>query len=484
MTNMHELIILGTKNRLRPVMLTAGAAAMGFLPMAISSGAGAEVQRPLATVVIGGLVTSTMLTMIALPLVFEIFYNVKSIKLFPFRIIRSATIILLLLLIVPTISATGQNTDLKLNDVIAITLQNNREIAASALKVEESKMLKKTAFAPGKTNITYGTDQNNIAENGCPLKVFGIEQSISFPTLYSAESKSKQIDISIAETRLNMQKNESSKNVSDVFFNYQMLVNKRNIYKTLDSLFAQLLVNSEIRLGKGDISHLEVLNIKAKQSQISILLKALNVDIENAYRKLKVIMNDDTDFTVSEIFELLPSITVTPDSLPVYQLLKLQNDYSNSLIQISKNKTLPDFSLNYFSGSNKYVNSKYYHGFQVGVAVPLFFGSDKGRTQAAIISDNSQKLISQNEMNLIKNRLDELINKQLKYKALLDNYYSSGKVLHDEIMRTALKSYQIGEINFYQFVSSFETAVQIQIDYFENIYGYNVSTSEIMYFSK
>ena len=66
--SMRELIIKGTKERLRPVMLTAGAAAMGFLPMAISTGAGAEVQRPLATVVIGGLITSTMLTMIALPL--------------------------------------------------------------------------------------------------------------------------------------------------------------------------------------------------------------------------------------------------------------------------------------------------------------------------------------------------------------------------------------------------------------------------------
>jgi len=83
---MRELIIQGTINRLRPVMLTAGAAAMGFLPMAISSGAGAEVQRPLATVVIGGLVTSTMLTMIALPIMFEIFYNIRSIKFFSFKI--------------------------------------------------------------------------------------------------------------------------------------------------------------------------------------------------------------------------------------------------------------------------------------------------------------------------------------------------------------------------------------------------------------
>jgi cobalt-zinc-cadmium resistance protein CzcA len=484
MTGMREIIMTGTKNRLRPVMLTAGAAAMGFLPMAISTGAGAEVQRPLATVVIGGLFTSTLLTLIALPLMFEMFYNIKSIRFFPFKVIRSKTCILLFFTLIPAVSAYSQNKKLLISDAVEIALQNNREIAAYALKVEESKMLKKTAFAPGKTNFTYGTDQNNIAENNHPLNVVGIEQNLSFPTLYSAESKSKQIEISMAEARLEVQKKECAKNVAAAFFYYQMLVSKRDVSKMLDSLFTQLLVKSNKRESIGDISHLEILNIKAKKNQLSIILNALNIDIENAHKKLKVLMNYDADFTVSEIPELLPLLTFTPDSLPVYRLLKLENDYFNSLIQVSKNKTLPDFSLNYFLGSNRYENSKYYHGFQVGVAVPLFFGSEKGRTHAAKLSSDSQNLLSQNEMDLIKNRLNELINQQLKYKALLDNYNSSGKLLHDEIMRTALKSYQLGEINFYQFVSSYETAVQIQIEYYENFYGYNVATSEIMYFSK
>jgi cobalt-zinc-cadmium resistance protein CzcA len=484
MTNMRELIMTGTKNRLRPVMLTAGAAAMGFLPMAISTGAGAEVQRPLATVVIGGLFTSTLLTMIALPLLYEVFYNVKSIRLFPFKVIRDKSIMLLFFMLIPAVSAYSQDRKFLLKEVLEIALQNNRELEVYSMKVEESKMLRKTAFAPGKTNLTYGTDQNNIAENGHPLNVFGIEQSISFPTLYSAESKSKQIEISMAEARLNIQKNECAKNVANAFFNVQMLINKREVSIMLDSLFNQLLEVSEKRESKGDISHLEVLNIKAKRNQLSIVLNALNVEIENAFKKLKIIMNYDADFEVSEMPELLPSISYTPDSLPVYQLLKLENDYFNSLIQISKNKTLPDFSFNYFLGSNRFENSKYYHGFQVGVAVPLFFGNDKGRTQAAKISGEAQNLLSKNEMILIKNRLNELINQQNKYKALLDYYNTSGKILHDEIMRTALKSYELGEINFYQFVGSYETAVQIQMEYFENIYGYNISTSEIKYFSK
>lgn len=62
-----EAIRTGAISRLRPVLMTAAVASFGFLPMAISGTAGAEVQRPLATVVIGGLVTSTLLTLLVLP---------------------------------------------------------------------------------------------------------------------------------------------------------------------------------------------------------------------------------------------------------------------------------------------------------------------------------------------------------------------------------------------------------------------------------
>lgn len=83
--NLRERIMRGTRDRLRPVLLTASAAAMGFLPMAISSSAGAEVQRPLASVVIGGLITSTMLTMVALPLLYAVFENFEGVKFWPFK---------------------------------------------------------------------------------------------------------------------------------------------------------------------------------------------------------------------------------------------------------------------------------------------------------------------------------------------------------------------------------------------------------------
>jgi cobalt-zinc-cadmium resistance protein CzcA len=64
--DLRKIVLMGTKVRLRPVLMTAFVASLGFLPMAISNGAGAEVQRPLATVVIGGLMVATFLTLIVL----------------------------------------------------------------------------------------------------------------------------------------------------------------------------------------------------------------------------------------------------------------------------------------------------------------------------------------------------------------------------------------------------------------------------------
>jgi cobalt-zinc-cadmium resistance protein CzcA len=65
----------GTLTRLRPVLMTALVASLGFLPMAIATGTGAEVQRPLATVVIGGILSSTVLTLLVLPLLYHLTYR-------------------------------------------------------------------------------------------------------------------------------------------------------------------------------------------------------------------------------------------------------------------------------------------------------------------------------------------------------------------------------------------------------------------------
>jgi len=71
----HKAIEHGVQSRIRPVVMTALMAAIGLLPAAISTGIGSETQKPLAIVVIGGLITSTLLTLLILPVIYSIIYN-------------------------------------------------------------------------------------------------------------------------------------------------------------------------------------------------------------------------------------------------------------------------------------------------------------------------------------------------------------------------------------------------------------------------
>jgi cobalt-zinc-cadmium resistance protein CzcA len=86
----YDAVVSGARRRLRPVLMTACVASFGFLPMAISTSTGAEVQRPLASVVIGGLVTSTLLTLFLLPVLYEwVFENARS---SPLRAVSEASV--------------------------------------------------------------------------------------------------------------------------------------------------------------------------------------------------------------------------------------------------------------------------------------------------------------------------------------------------------------------------------------------------------
>ena len=241
----REVILNGTKDRLRPVMLTAGAAAMGFLPMAISTGAGAEVQRPLATVVIGGLFTSTMLTMVALPLLFEIFYNVVGIKFFPLRFIRAKQIMIFLLIAAPSSTIFAQPRELKINEVVDIALRNNKELKAYALRTEAKEALKSSALLFDKTNITYGTDQNNIAENNHPLRVWGVTQNFTSPAQYFAEKKIKGAEYEISAAEYKLQVIELIKNVSLKYIELQVEQEKLANFKDIESLYTRILNGAE-----------------------------------------------------------------------------------------------------------------------------------------------------------------------------------------------------------------------------------------------
>lgn len=151
MKDVKQRILTGTKTRLRPVLMTASVASLGFLPMALSTGAGAEVQRPLATVVIGGLITATLLTLLVLPILYLIFNNSHKNKSYGFKKgmnfspknNKTLSIVLLLSFSGSFAKLNAQNTAITLEQAIDVALKQNLTIQASKLQTRSLQRLQK-----------------------------------------------------------------------------------------------------------------------------------------------------------------------------------------------------------------------------------------------------------------------------------------------------------------------------------------------------
>ncbi|HNP33920.1 MAG TPA: CusA/CzcA family heavy metal efflux RND transporter, partial [Flavobacterium sp.] len=136
-----QRIYKGSAARLRPILATATVASLGFLPMALSTSAGAEVQKPLATVVIGGLLTSTLLTLFVLPVLYYLVMTPKK----PKKVNPVITVIALLLTSSLSYTANAQTNPLQLNDALQLAIKNYPAIEQASLQTKQQQTLTKTA---------------------------------------------------------------------------------------------------------------------------------------------------------------------------------------------------------------------------------------------------------------------------------------------------------------------------------------------------
>lgn len=482
---LRDLIIQGSVDRLRPVLLTAAAAAMGFLPMAISTGAGAEVQRPLATVVIGGLITSTMLTMIALPLLFEIFNNPAGIKSRLLRFLKSKSISIILIFTFISIGSSAQTNELDLNKIVTIAVENNKELKAYELGISKVKTQRKSERNIDKTSLYYEYDQNNIAANGFPLNIFGVEQSFNFPSVYFKQSTLNKIEVNIAQIEYTQKKQVLTKEISKVYYELQFLLHKREIFTVIDSMVSNFSDKAEYRFEVGETGRLDMLNAQAKRQQFNTVLSNIDFDVINAYQKLKSMMNYEQSFNVpkEDITILLPNEFNVNSTLQA-EIYKLNTEFQNAVLQVERNKLLPDITIGYFNGTNKYIGAEHYHGFQVGLAIPIFYGGQKSKIAAQKISLDIAENYNYQNLNYLSSRYEEYANELKKYQIMIENYQVNGKILSDEIIRTSTKTYNEGEIGFFEFIMSFENSVNIESDFLENVYNYNRIVLEMNYLTK
>ena len=475
--DVNERIIKGTKERLRPVILTAAAAALGFLPMAISTNAGAEVQRPLATVVIGGLITATILTLVVLPVLYALF-DVKKFKMKLKN--KSKSTIIVLLFFIPIVGFS-QEKALGLEEAISIATTNNKELLIKRMEVSKATKLIGSAFDISNTNFYYLNDKTNLGINGKPFETFGIEQIIEFPTVYFKKRKVGKINASMEDISYSIAKNQLEKEVSQQYYSIVYLNAKKVYLKTIDSLYETFSNAAKRKFELGATSYLEMITAQSKQKQFSVALNQLENDLNMAYESFNLLLQTDKKVEVKSA-ELL-KVTVND--------INLNNHFLNAYYQendklfkaknaLETQKLLPDLSFNYFNSKDLAANVSV-NSFQAGVSIPIFFFGKNSKIAASKIEKDiaNERIKSVNlKLNAKYNSLLEELKRtevELKY------YYESGEKLANEILKTAISSFKNGEIDFFQYIQSIENSNQIKISYLSTLNSYNKIALDINY---
>ena len=472
MKDMRQLIIVGATDRLRPVMLTAAAAAMGFLPMAVSTGSGAEVQKPLATVVIGGLITSTMLTMVVLPLLFMLFNDEQGLKYKFVKQFKTKNFMLPLLFLLSVGTASAQ--ELSLQKAIDLALANNQEYRAAQLRIEERKALAEPSFELDKTRIYYGYDQANLSQNDHPLHTVGIEQTFQFPTVFAERNRASDIEVQIAEAELQRQKLILTGQVSAAYMHIVSLNAKHDFLQQIDSLYGQLDAGAATRYKLGDISQLDRMNAQAKKQQTELDLKQLAFDIANAHKTLAALLQTTEPYEISSReLTLIPLSETNPESQAYLQKIRLTSTYLTATAKIERQRLLPDFTASYFYSNNTFKNRRGYNGFEIGISIQLYTKEQHAKSKAALLARDANEALLSSETTRLAAERGKLEAELSKYRTAIDFYNNTGKQLSDEISRSATKSYKAGAIDFYQFAMSMENAIKLRMDYYQAVSAYN-----------
>ncbi|SIR33235.1 CusA/CzcA family heavy metal efflux RND transporter [Maribacter ulvicola] len=476
--SLDDLIKQGAKDRLRAVLLTASAAALGFLPMAISTNAGAEVQRPLATVVIGGLFTATILTLVVLPVLYSMFASHdNSRKPIPKTTLQNGIVFIALLISIGTSAQESKSQNLDV--LISLAIENNMGLKAGQLKVNESKALISNAFSFDKTHVYYEYDENNLAINNVPLKVFGVQQDFRFPTTYFSEKKVNNLQAGLAQSEYDIQRKALTKEVTRRYYEYQIAREKVRVYKRLDSLYANFSKVAARKFELGETNYLEKITAASKQRQISLDYQQAMQHVATIYANLVQLIQVEDSLVLAEEMNLKIVIQdVNLDASPELVYYENNRQLLAAESNLEKQQLLPDISLAYFQGSNSELNNTLF-GYQLGLKIPLFFSGNTSRIKASKIAKERAVTESVAYKIQIKSKQYILTQQIVQIQNSLNYYENEGAELADEILKTANISFKNGEIDFYQYLQSLESAYDIKLGYLDQLKAYNETAADI-----
>lgn len=463
--NRYARIIRGTQNRMRPVLLTASAAALGFLPMAISTSAGAEVQRPLATVVVGGLVSATLLTLLVLPLLYALFdrWNPS-----PIRLKKSGKkAVVLGVFIALGVGQLSAQERVSQKDWVALVRDNHPQIKAAQQGGQSAKSMIGTAWDIGSTEVYHQFDENNIAPNGLPLRVWGVNQTIPFPTLLF--SRHQLLTQSAKTASLELQSliwSWEKKALSA----YQELVYRQQVvahWKKLAIQLADWTQKNDRRLALGDITPLEHMTALAKARSVQQLLAQEVWQLEALVSKMSSWAQLPAGFAAADT-------TWTPIALDTTNLRSVARLKQVQLVdraRIEKNIAvqgyLPTLSGSVFQGTNQLLSGENYRGFQVGMSFPIWAKPQQSRIRAAKYRWSEAQWLAQDQNQQWVLARKKALGRYLQAKSALKSMSFGDRHLGEELSKNAAAAHRSGAIDFWQYALIQDQAIQTTIQYLQ-----------------
>lgn len=487
-TDIIQRIKEGTKIRLRPVLMTATVASLGFLPMALSHGAGAEVQKPLATVVIGGLLTATFLTLFVLPLLYVMFSKIRK----PKSKVSATAILVFALLSFNTTNAQTAKT-ISADDAISTALKNNLEIQSQQLNVQSSTTLKKSVFELPKTNVSFQFGQYNSINQD---KAFQVSQSIPFPTYFTAKSGLYKAELQSSQLQQQVTASEIKAQVQYWFYQLQYLQTAKKQLQSLDSLYNDFVSAAALRYKTGETNLLEKTTAETKRGQLSVLLKQNETDVAMAYYSLKTLMNTSEDFTIVINENIQPLVlsssfdTTLIANNPSLKVLYQQAVIAEQNKKIETASTLPDFNVGYFNQSLigvqtingadvNFDGSKRFQGFNVGLSIPITFFSNASKIKSLDYKQQALQKEADNGKLILQNQLHNAF-QQYNQNLSQYNYYKSTALPNAEIIiSTATLGFKSGDIGYIEYLQALQTATDVHLNYLQSVNQINQSIINI-----
>jgi len=482
-SDIRKVVIHGTKIRLRPVLMTAAVASLGFLPMALSNGAGAEVQRPLATVVIGGLVTATFLTLFVLPILYILFNKTK--------IQMNSTVKIMLIIALFSFSKMqlSAQQSIDLNRAIDSALVNNLSLKNEYLNVKYFEALQKTAFDPDATVFESEYGQFNSVYRDTR---FTLSQSLSFPVIYNRQKSRLETQLQIAEAQAKYQSSELKREVEKKYYAITYLQQKEDILNRADSIYSILLYAAELKLKIGESNVIERDFVKMQRFGSGMQLKQVVLQKEILISQFKLLMNTQLAYIPENQFLFsipIPSFSDTQfiQSHPAVMLALNQLKSAVQIKKLEETRYIPKVNIGYnnmsiqgFGGDNRNYTSGYrFQSVQISVGVPLFRQSICAKNKAL----NLETRKAENTVEYAKKDLAQRWEKcWLEYENALFTmnwYRDTGMVAADRITHAARLQYISGEIDYLQFATLFNQTLTIQSAKAESEYNYNQSLIEL-----